>query len=145
MPIATTREVLDAYLERLLSFGDYSRHMSEDVSVTFVGTERAVRGRDAARQLIDFVHAQAFKTAIRIKTTLCGESQALVEAEFVGTHIGEFEGVPASYRHVRVPYAVVYDVARGEITAVRVYFPLDNLFRQIAGATDDARQSVSAT
>ena len=136
---------LDAYLQALLSFGDYSRFLGEDVIVTFMGTDRTVRGRAAARQLIDFIHAQAFKTAIKVNTIVCGEAQALVEAEFVGTHIGDFEGVPASHRHVRVPYAVVYDVANRQITALRIYFPLDLLLRQLAGVTEDARQTVSST
>ena len=49
----------------------------------------------------------------------------------VGTHIGVFEGIPASQRHVRVPYAVAYDVEDAGIRALRLYFPMDQLLRQI--------------
>ena len=69
-----------------------------------------------------------------MKTVLCDSARAAVEAEFVGTHIGEFEGVPASYRDVRLPYAVSYDVENGRISSLRLYFALDELLRQIGAA-----------
>lgn len=57
----------------------------------------------------------------------------MLEAEFVGTHVGEFEGVSATGRAVRVPYAVAYDLEDGKITSLRLYFPLELLPRQING------------
>ena len=39
---------------------------------------------------------------------MCGDGEAILEAEFIGTHVGEFEGVPATLRPVRVPYSVAY-------------------------------------
>jgi predicted ester cyclase len=54
-----------------------------------------------------------------------------LEADFVGTHIGEFQGVPATGNAVRVPYAVVYDVDGGRIVALRVYLPMHALMAQI--------------
>jgi hypothetical protein len=136
MSIDTTRHAIDGYLEALLSCGDFGRFMSDDVTVTFMGTDRQAAGREAACGLITFVHALAFKTAIRVNDVVYGERRAMLEAEFVGTHIAEFEGVAASHRHVRVPYAVVYDVDDQLITALRIYFPLDLLMRQIAGASE---------
>jgi hypothetical protein len=56
---------------------------------------------------------------------------AFVEAEFVGTYIAAFEGVPASHRPVRVPYAAAYDVNETGITALRLSCLLDQLVRQI--------------
>ena len=142
MTTESTRQILEAYLEALLSFGNYTRLMTEDVTVSFMGTDRTVVGRDAARQLIDFVHQQAFKTAVKVNTVVCGDSHALVEAEFVGTHIGNFEGVPASHRHVRVPYAAAYDLEDGRIKALRLYFPIELLLRQISGIIEEAPQAV---
>jgi hypothetical protein len=66
----------------------------------------------------------------------------LLEARFEGTHIGEFEGVPATGRQVDVPYAVAYDLRGDGISALRLYFPLDLLKRQIAGAVQPAEQAV---
>ena len=77
------------------------------------------------------MHTQAFKTDIKVKGVVYGDRQAMLEAEFVGTHIGVFEGIPASQRHVRVPYAVAYDVDDAGIRALRLYFPMNQLLRQI--------------
>jgi hypothetical protein len=43
----------------------------------------------------------------------------------------------ATGRQVSVPYNVGYDVSGGKITALRIYFPIDVLVRQIQaeGAT----------
>ena len=41
-----------------------------------------------------------------------------LEAEFIGRHIGEFEGIRPTQRDVRVPYAVGYDLRDGRITRV---------------------------
>jgi hypothetical protein len=142
MSTESTRQALDGYLEALLSFGDFGRFMTDDVTVAFMGTDRVIQGRAAAEQLITFVHAVAFKTAIQIKGVACGDGHAMLEAEFVGTHIGEFEGVPASNRHVRVPYAAAYDVEGGRITVLRLYFPLEQLMRQIRVVEEPAAAAV---
>lgn len=57
----------------------------------------------------------------------------MIEAEFVGTHVGEFAGVAPTGRQVRVPYSVAYDLVEDAITAVRLYLPMDALVRQIRG------------
>jgi hypothetical protein len=144
MSAETTRETMQAYIQALLSFGDYARYLTEDVTVAFMGTDRIVAGREAARQLINFIHTQAFKTDVKMRALVCGDGQAMVEAEFAGTHIGAFEGIPASYRQVLVPYAVAYELEGHHIKALRLYFPLDVLLRQISGVGENVSQAVQA-
>ena len=68
----------------------------------------------------------------------------MLEAEFAGTHIGAFEGIPPSHREVLVPYAVAYDLEAGRIKALRLYFPLELLLKQIGGGvTETAGAAVS--
>jgi predicted ester cyclase len=55
----------------------------------------------------------------------------MAEVEFIGTHIGEFEGIVASNRQVQVPYAVAYDLEDDKITALRLYFPMELMLHQI--------------
>jgi hypothetical protein len=62
---------------------------------------------------------------------LYGDGEAMLEADFIATHVGAFEGVPASLRPVRVPYSVAYALADGRITALRIYFPFPLLMQQI--------------
>jgi hypothetical protein len=131
MSAESTRKIIDEYVQALLSAGDYSRYLTEDVTLTLEGTDRAVSGREAVCQLIAFMHTQAFRTDVRLKGVVYGDRQAILEADFVGTHVGAFEGIPASHRSVRVPYAVAYDVDPAGIKALRLYFPMDQLLRQI--------------
>ena len=84
----------------------------------------------------------AFKTAVQVKAVAYGDGHAMLEAEFIGTHIGEFEGIPATSRHVRVPYSAAYDIAGRQITALRLYFPLDALLQQIGGVRDQVSTAV---
>ena len=142
MAVEQTRETLTRYIDELLSFGDFASYFTEDVTVAFMGANRTVRGRDAARTLITAVHQQAFRTAVNVTTVACSDQQAMIEARFLGTHIGEFEGVPATGRSVDVPYAVAYDVRGDSISALRLYLPLDLLMRQIAGAEQSAVHTV---
>jgi len=142
MTTQQTRETLNAYAEALLSFGDFARYLSDDVTMVFMGTDRIVKGRDAVRDTIKFIHEIAFSSAIKVTTVVCGEGEAMLEAEFVGTHIGEFEGVKPALKSVRVPYSVAYSLANGKVTALRLYFPMDLLMKQI---TADEPVAVAAS
>ena len=69
------------------------------------------------------------------------EGKAAVEVDFVGKHVGEFYGIAATGREVRVPYSVVYDLEGEKIKALRIYMPTDVLLEQL-GATTSPEQSV---
>jgi len=126
-----TRKTMEHYLEALLSSGDFGKYLAGDVSFTLEGADRVVKGREAVRQTIVFFHETAFRTDIELKGLICDGNRAAVEAEFVGTHIGEFEGIAATHRSVRLPYSVAYSLDSGLITSLRVYFSLEALVRQL--------------
>src|SRR4029077_16437755 len=127
-----TREPMQHYAEALLSSGDFARYLADDVAMSFMGSERQIQGRDAVRRTITFVHEEAFRTAIEVKSLVCDGGHAAIEAEFVGTHVGEFEGVSPANRAARLAVGGVYDVKDDQITTFRLYFPLDALVKQIA-------------
>jgi predicted ester cyclase len=77
------------------------------------------------------MHVVPFDAHPELKGMVVGVDGAAVEVEFVGRHIAEFAGVPASGRSVRVPYAVFYDVAGGRITGLRIHMPMDTLIGQV--------------
>jgi predicted ester cyclase len=135
MSFAGTRETMEAYVKSLLSFGDYSSYLADEVTITLMGTDREVKGREAARQFIDFLHQQAFRTDNQVRNLVVGDNIAMAEIEFVGTHIGEFEGIAATNRQVRVPYAVAYDLEDGKITTLRLYFPMQLLLQQLGSGS----------
>jgi predicted ester cyclase len=83
------------------------------------------------RDFLIWMHTQAFNAHPKIKTLVVGDGQAVLEADFVGTHTGEFLGIPASGRSVQVPYCVVYDLQQEKIAALRAYIPMDLFAQQL--------------
>jgi steroid delta-isomerase-like uncharacterized protein len=140
MSVESTRTALTAYLDSLVQRGPYGQYFSDDVTFAVMGTNQEVKGRDAVEQFIRFFHEQAFDAEPKVKNLIAGDGQAVLEADFVGTHIGEFLGVAASGKEVKVPYSVVYDVQGDKITALRAYIPMDVLLQQI-GSVPESKQA----
>ena len=127
-----TRTVMEDYLGALLDGADFERFFAPDVVWTTMETGEQVHGRQAVKDLIVVMHRQAFDAHPELVGLVCGEGSAMLEAVFDGTQTGEFAGLPASGAHVRVPYAMGYDVTGGEITALRAYLPMSVLRAQCA-------------
>jgi hypothetical protein len=108
MTAEQTQEVLMAYAQALLAHGDFGRFMSDNVNYTIMNSGREVRGRAAAVQGIITDHTPARE--IRLRGFVAGAGQAMAEAEFV-RHDGTI-----------LPYTIAYDLAEGQVTALRVYF-----------------------
>ena len=136
MTVEQTRATLEAYLEALLASGDFGRYFADDLVVVMVEAGQETRGREAAVGLITAAHREAFAARIEPGQVVVGAGTAALEATFVGTHTGEFAGIPATGRQVRVPYAVFYELADERITALRIYGLAGGLVRQLS--TDPA-------
>ena len=130
--MGTERQVMQNYLDTLVKRGDFPAYFTDDVVATFEGTNQRAEGREAAGQLIRYVHQSAFDARMELKNLLTDNGKAAIEADFAGTHIGEFAGIPATGRRVRVPYSVVYDLAGDQISALRIYFPTSQLIDQLS-------------
>jgi predicted ester cyclase len=81
--------------------------------------------------MIRYLHEQAFDAQPQIKSLLVDGERAALEADFVGRHIAEFAGKPATGKEIRVPYSVVYDLEGEQITALRIYMSIDAILRQL--------------
>jgi predicted ester cyclase len=130
MSAADVRETMEAYVEVLLARGAYGRFFSDDIAFEIVGTDQRASGAEATEQAIRFMHEVAFDAVPEVANVLVDDHGAAAEAMFVGTHVGEFAGVPASGSEVRVPYSVFYDVDAGRITSLRTTCPWINLSRR---------------
>ena len=107
MSVESTRETMMRYFNS--APGDASM-MAEDVVFTVMATGEEHRGRDGVTgMLTDFYH-RAFNATFASRTTLFGEHNAMTEGDFIGKHTGEFAGIPATGKDVRVPLCVVYDL-----------------------------------
>jgi steroid delta-isomerase-like uncharacterized protein len=129
--MSTERQVMQDYLDALLKRADFPAYFTDDVVATFEGTDQRADGREAAGQLIRYVHQDAFDARMELKNLLTAQGKAAIEADFAGTHTGEFAGIPATGRKVRVPYSVIYDLRGDQISALRIYFPMSQLMQQL--------------
>jgi predicted ester cyclase len=125
------RKVMQEYLDALGKRADYPVYFTHDLVATIEGTDQRAVGREAAGQLIRYVHEGAFDARPEIKNLLVDDEKAAIEADFVGTHTGEFAGIQPTGRAVHVPYSVVYDIRGDQISALRIYFPMSLLMEQL--------------
>ena len=128
MSIEDTRKTMQRYFDA--AHGDTSM-LAEDVVFTTMGTGEEYRGREAVEGMLNYFYHTAFEATATTRLTLFGEDHAMLEGEVVGKHIGEFEGIPATGKNVRVPLCVVYDLEKNQIKRGRVYFETSALIKQL--------------
>jgi predicted ester cyclase len=126
------RATMDAYLEALLARGAFADYFADDVTIDVVGSGQTGQGRGAAEGMIRYIHEQAFDAHAEVKSLIVDGDRAALEADFVGRHIGEFAGVAATGRELRVPYSVIYDLEGGRIKALRIYGLASDLARSLS-------------
>jgi steroid delta-isomerase-like uncharacterized protein len=134
MSAETTERVLREYADALLSRGDFARFFTDDVLWTTMETGHVVRGREAVRDYIEALHTTMFDARPVFRRMAASDGIALLEADFVGRHIGEIGGIAATGRDVDIPYCVVYDIQGQRIAALRAYFPVTALLQQLSTA-----------
>ena len=128
MSIEATRETMLRYFN---SEHSDVRTMADDVVFTIMATGAEHRGREGVTAMLNYFYHVAFDATAENRVTLFGETNAMVEGDFVGKHIGEFAGIPPTGKDVRVPLCVVYDLDHNKIRRGRVYFEMPVLLRQL--------------
>jgi steroid delta-isomerase-like uncharacterized protein len=131
MSAKATSETMRSYLKALLSRGDFAEYFTDDVTWTIIGTDQTMQGQEPVRNFLTWMHTQALDAHPKVKTLVVGDGQAALAADLVGTHTGEFLGMPATGKSVQVPYCVVYDLRDGKIAALRAYIPMDLFAQQL--------------
>jgi steroid delta-isomerase-like uncharacterized protein len=134
MPESTTSTIMRSYVDALVGRADFATFLDDDVTIEIVGTPVTARGRDAVRDVITSMHTEAFDATVKVRALLADDGHAALEAEFIGTHTGDFLGMAATGKPVNVPYCVMYDVPRDKITALRIYMPMEVFSRQLGDA-----------
>jgi len=130
MSVESTRKVIAQYIDS--GHADLSM-MAKDVVFTNMATGDEHRGVDAVREMLNYIYHVAFDAKAELKNTVIADGQAVIEGDFVGTHIAEFAGIPATRKQVRVPLCVTYDLKDGQITRGRVYFEVPAFLKQVQG------------
>lgn len=124
-----TREVLESYWK------DHDpNHVAPDAVFTMLPTGEEIRGRDSIAEHLNGFYHVSFDARAEVVNTMFSDNKGLLEAIVVGKHIGNFGGVPATGRNVRVPLAVSYEVENGLIRKARIYLMANVLFEQITAS-----------
>jgi steroid delta-isomerase-like uncharacterized protein len=107
--------------------------ITEDVVFTNMASGEKHNGPKAVSQMMNFMYNVAFDAHAETKNLLINETNAVFEADFVGKHFGEFAGIPATHKSVKVPLCVVYDIENEKIKRARIYFEMPSLMSQLNG------------
>jgi steroid delta-isomerase-like uncharacterized protein len=127
--------LLDGTRKAIMKYND-SNHtdlsmMARDVVFRTMATGEEHRGPDGVSKMLNYIYHTAFDAHAETKNMIFAEGKAVLEADFVGKHIGEFAGIPATGKDVRVPLCVVYDLEDDQIKRARVYMEMPVLFQQL--------------
>lgn len=127
MSVESTRETVMAYLH-----GHDDTIVADDAVFTIMDSGQEHRGRDAVKGMLQYFYSIAFDAEPKTRNLIIADGQAVLEADFVGKHIGDFGGIPATGREVNVPLCVVYDIEDNKIKRGRVYWEFDSFRRQVS-------------
>jgi steroid delta-isomerase-like uncharacterized protein len=99
-------------------------YLTDDATFTDVTSGMTWTGRDAISGMLGWMYHGVFDAHVEDVRLIIGADgrSAVAEMTFVGRHIAEFAGVPATDRDVRVPLVVVYDLRDGQISGARVHW-----------------------
>ena len=128
MSLEGTRAAMTRYIDS--GHTDLSM-MADDVVFTTMATGEQHHGPEAIARMLRYIYHEAFDAHLEGASTIFTDGKAVLEAEFVGRHIGEFAGVPATNRDVRVPLCVVYDLEHDRIRRGRVYLEIPAMLKQL--------------
>src|SRR5688572_21112508 len=120
---SVTRTNMEAYMQT----HDVS-YIAEDAVFHNMATGEENRGREAIGEMLHYLYHIAFDAKAETVNTIITENSAMLEGYFTGTHIGEFAGIPATGKQVRVPLVVTYELENSMISSARVYFLVNVLF-----------------
>ena len=128
MSVESTKSIMNQYLDS--EHSDVSM-LADDVVFTHMANGDEHRGPDEVLKMLNYMYHTTFNAKAETKNLICAEGKAVLEGDFVGTHIGEFAGIPATNKKVRVPICVVYDLENNLIKRARVYLEMPVLFKQL--------------
>ena len=107
-------------------------YIAENAVFKNMNTGEEINGRKAIADMLNYVYHVAFDAKAIVNNTVITRNHALLEASFVGKHIGEFAGIAATGKQVNVPLCVTYDLNEdGLIQNGRIYMLTDVMMQQL--------------
>jgi len=128
MSVESTQQVMMKYING--KHKDVSM-LAEDVVYTMMANGQESHTPQGVLQMLDYFYHVAFEAAPEGDNVIIGDGKAMIESIIVGKHIGEFAGVPATGKEIRVPICIVYDLENDQIKRARIYFEMPVLMQQL--------------
>ena len=117
MSIEQTRAVMTAYWS-----GHEDEMVAEDGVLILMATGEETHGREEVVALIREFYSGIFDGSFESTGSFIADGHAAAEGFLVGKHIGDYAGIAATGKDVRVPMCIIYDVSEGLVQRIRVYF-----------------------
>jgi len=109
------------------------KYLTEDTVFINMNNSELTIGRDAVAKMLHHIYHVAFDAHAEITNTIVTDDKAVLEANFVGKHIGEFAGMQPTGKNVKVPFCVTYDLdENGLVKVARVYMLESVMVQQLA-------------
>ena len=107
-------------------------YIAENAVFKNMSTGEEIKGRKAIADMLNYLYHVAFDAKAIVNNTVITKNHALLEASFVGIHMGEFAGIAATGKQVNVPLCVTYDINEdGLIQNGRIYMLTDVMMQQL--------------
>ena len=127
MSLDSTTQTINAYVQALLSGGDFAQYFTDDVRWTTMESGEEISGRKAVGDYIGSMHTTLYDAHPEVKKVAIADGIVAAEFDFTGTNTGEFEGVPPTGEQLRIPYSMFYDVGDNGISHLRAYIPITRI------------------
>lgn len=108
------------------------KHVTEDAVFVHMESKEETVGREAISNMLHYMYHIAFDAHAEVTNTIVTDTKAVLEANFIGTHIGEFAGIAPTNKKVNVPLCVTYELENDLIKLARVYLMSGALIKQLS-------------
>lgn len=109
------------------------KYLTEDTVFINMNSSELTIGREAVTKMLHYIYHMAFDAHAEITNTIVTNNKAVLEANFVGKHIGEFAGMQPTGKSVKVPLCVTYDLdENGLVKVARVYMLESVMIQQLS-------------
>ena len=130
MPVEATRRTMEMWFN-----GDV-KALSDDVVFEDMGNHmgkgRTFRGREAVGDWSNWLWMEAFEATPESVVMTVADDAAVLEFIIAGTHTGDFAGVAATGKPVRVPVCITYGLnEESKIDRGRIYVLVNSFLDQV--------------
>jgi steroid delta-isomerase-like uncharacterized protein len=105
---------------------------AEDAVFHIMALDEPFRGRAAIGEVLASLYGGAFtETHVEYRTIVADGSRVVLEFVYNGTNTGEFMGMPATDRRIRVPMLGIYEIQGDLIRYGRLYYDAATMMAQL--------------